>query len=229
MRRSSAAISSTPFTRSASSSAGRVCSRRSISASWAVAVAVVSRAASRPPRICWRAAGEMLGQGRPQQIDEAADEDGEIEEAGDGGPDALAVGGLGVVAGTRGAVRAGGRRAVRRRLAVSGVGRRAGCDRRQRGRAMRRAARLAPVPRLAAGCARPAGRRPVAPRDRRRAAPSAGPAPEQAGAPRDAWTDARRGARLGVLDGHAAERDQGRNHGRGTMPRPLEESFTKSE
>ena len=75
------------------------------------------------------AAGEMLGQGRPQQVDEAADEDGEIEEAGDGGPDAFVVGGLGAVAGTLGAVRARGRRTMRRRLAVSGV---AGAGRRGR-------------------------------------------------------------------------------------------------
>ena len=65
------------------------------------------------------------------------------------------VGGLGAVAGTLGAVRARGRRTVRRRLAVSGV---AGAGRRGRrvlagsGTAgARRAARLEPAPRPAAG------------------------------------------------------------------------------
>jgi len=63
----------------------------------------------------------MRGQGRPQQVDQAADEDGEIEDLRDGGPDALGVLARGAVAGTLGGVRASGGRAVRRGLAVSGV------------------------------------------------------------------------------------------------------------
>src|SRR4029079_7551982 len=41
-----------------------------------------------------RAAGEGLGERRSQEVDEAADEDGEIEQAGEGGADGFGVGGL---------------------------------------------------------------------------------------------------------------------------------------
>ena len=237
MRRSSVAISSTPFSRSASSSAGSACSRRSSSASWARGGRARLAGRLEAAADLLAAAGEVLGEGRPQQVDEAADEDGKIEEAGEERPRcSRTVGGLGPWAAPSAPCAPAGRRPVRRGLAVGGL---AGAGRRGRGvlAAREPAAGAAcgaagPAPPRAAACSRRAGSAgrlggvpglAIAP-----AAPALRTAWRRcAGA---AWTAPRRGgARLGVLDGDAAQRDQGRKYGRGAMPRPLEESFTKSE
>jgi hypothetical protein len=104
MRRSSAAISSTPFARRPRA--------RPAGLQPAIDLGELrggggggSRGRFEAAADLLAAAGEVRGQGRPQQVDQAADEDGKVEDAAMGAR-CFGVLGLGAVAGALGGVRA---------------------------------------------------------------------------------------------------------------------------